>query len=330
MNTWGMWQTIPKGLEYCFSPSGHALAYRPLTAPLTRTLRIEFVDGREPIIKRFSRHVTSLVWVSNSELVHQIFAPAANEKSMLCALSITDMRSRVITEVDDTIHVSWKGIPGHVSVLKGREGRNGLYDLDTLTGDWKRLIYYDQAFGRIMAYPLFGHSWSTQTQEVALIAWPYDYLEPDVEPDENNSHWLPILDTLSIQEEILIRKNGSKITQRELTRDAKKRKPPRIFLLNASGEFREIPGTAWARHPNWSPDGSMLSFEQPIKPWEVIGLVRRENLEWHSVDTHTTHAVSVMHPNGILFYKTGNNIEQEQPAEWRQLLLQHGETLPGS
>ena len=321
------WRTLPDGFDHSFSPSGHAIAFRPISPFSIQTLRIDFLDGRESLVREVVPHVQPLVWTSDLNLIYRTFGSSHDEKSMLFALSITSGRSEKITEINDTIHASWHGISGHISVLTGSEGKNGLYDLDTYTGSWKRLAIYDKAFEHLLVYPQFGHSWSPRKEEVALIAWPFDYLEAGVKPNENNSQWLPILDTPSIQNAVMIKKDGGKTTQAELAHQAKERKPPRLFLLNNLGEFRDVPGTSWANHPLWSADGNILSFKQYVRPHESLWLIQRDNLERHQVVVPTTHIISVMHPNGILYYKLGNQTGWNMPSIWQTLLLEHGEAM---
>jgi len=325
---YNQWETLPEGFDYSFSPSGHAIAFRPMEPFNIRTIHIEFLDRREPFVRKMPLHVQPLVWVSTSLLVYQVFGLSPGEKSALFTLSLTSGQTRFVTEVDDRFHASWNGIPGHISVLTGSEGKNGLYDIDVHTGEWKRLTVYDEALKHLMVYPQFGHSWSPQKKQVALIAWPYDFLGKGIKFDEDNSQWSPILDKPLIQSSVVIRKDGSKTTQHELTQNSKRRKPPRLFLLNSAGKHKEVPATYWASNPIWSPDESMLCFKQYLRPQESLWIMMGSSLECRLVGTTTAHAVAVMNPSGILFYRMDSRMEPSTVSLWQKLLLKQGTALP--
>jgi len=330
------WESVlSQGLNPMFSPSGHAVVVHPvLRLPILQALEISFADDRAPILIENASLIHPIGWASDTELVYRTSGPplGVEAKSALHVFSTEDQQSRFLTTVEDTVDATWMGVDGHLCVLTELEGRSGLFDLDVRTGVFQRMTGFDEAFDRLQVYPLFRHSWSAQCQEAAVVAWPHDYLEEGVEPTRMNSHWTPILDDPSIQN-CISRKDGSRITQRELTREAKRKKPFRLFLLDTAGECREVPGTYKAHHPLWSPDGSVIAFQRYEERGEGIWLLRRSDLSLCRAGTLSL-SNPVLHPSGVLFYQTADETirpdkeherKRAMSAKWQQLQMSAGD-----
>jgi hypothetical protein len=306
-----------------FSPSGHALALMPLFGePTMRVLEVRFAGGGRRratlsfVVGEEDTIISPVAWASDAELVYWVSGHPLGERSSptLWALSVEDGTSRPIRDLGDgfdPMSAVYSGVPGHLSVLAEPKGEKGLFDLDVSTGEMRRLPAFDAALSRLDVYPLFGHSWCPQRQEAALVAWPHgDYLPEGVEPTQHNSQWLPILDEPSIQDEVLVRPDGTRMTQREVAQEARRMTPFRLFLLDASGACAEVPNTHKAHRPRWSPDGSLLAFQryEHSDPQRKAGggspegawLLRRSDLSPTRLGGCSASRSTLMHPSGVL------------------------------
>lgn len=298
-------------------------------------LEVHFADGRSPLIVEVPSLLTSLTWASDAELVYRTAGrPLGTEpEPTFYVFSVEDGRSRWLAEVEGTVDTVWTGRPGHLSLLMESDQGKALFDLDARSGALDRMPAFDEAFDGLEIYPLFGHSWSAQRQEVALIAWPYDWLEEGVEPTRMNSQWSPLLNEPSIQNFVTTRRDGSRITQRELAQEARRKKPFRLFLLNVAGGCQEVPGSYKAHHPLWSPDGRVLAFMRYEEDGEAVWLARRDELSLSRAGACPPVPHPVMHPPSFLWCKlmdqdapnAGESAKQGiKPAKWYRLDLSDG------
>ena len=280
--------------------------------------------------------IAAQTWASDSELVYWksglLVDTLAN--STLHILNIEDGHSRPLASIKNTMSIVSMGKAGHLCVLTELEGRQGLFDLDTRTGKFARLTRFDKALDGLEVYPAFGHSWSEERQEAALIAWPHDYLEEGVEPTKWNSQWLPTFDDPSIPNYVSTRRDGSRVTHRELVQESKRKKPFRLFLLSEEAAYLEVPGTNQAHQPLWSPDGSLLACARYEETGEILWILRRSDLSLHRVGALCS-LDPIAHPSGSLFYRTVDETiprtddrlrERMQSARWHQLLFKNGQT----
>ena len=311
-----------------------------------QSFEVHFTDGRRPLVHEddgmVSRPlvheddgmVSPLVWASDTELVYRRMARplSPDAKATLRVFCIENGQSRALATVEDTMSVAAMGRPEHLSVLAQTVNREGLFDLDTQTGALQRLHVYDSALEALEVYPLFRHSWFAARQEVALIAWPRDFLEEGEEPTQWNSQWTPILDTPWIQDDVSVQRDGSRITQRELIQQARRNKPFRLFLLDNTGACLEAPGTYNAHHPVWSPDGSLLAFLRYEAEGSGLWLLNRSDLSLRRMGSCLTSS-PVMHPSGVLFcWMIDETIpkdreherERMRSARWHPLDLRNG------
>jgi hypothetical protein len=347
---WG--GALSEGLHQEFSPSGHALVLQPTQSePFMQVFEVRFVDGRNPMVLEYADGpITPVGWASDDEVVYHVWGePLGKEPTpSLHAFSVANGTSRLICHKNDVVSFAWSGRPGHLSVLAEPQGKPGLFDLDTATGQMRRLSEFDAALERLDVCPLFGHSWCEARQEVALIGWPHgDYLDDGEQYTEENSHWTPMLDEPSIQDYVSERADGTRVTQRELTQEAKRKKPYRLFLLDASGECREVPGTYKAHRPLWSADGSMLSFEHygvfgrmpplPKRSISSIWLARREDLSLMRIGGCPLTPSTLMHPAGVLLchledetipISQDHGLARARARRWRAFEVRNGEVHP--
>lgn len=339
------WKTaLSDGMFFAFSPSGHALAFLSIREPIMQVIEICFADGREPLVLEDESPITPLAWASDDELVYRVSGQPLGkaDAAWIWVVSVGSGISRPLMTANDMTSIVWAGESGHLSVLAEPKGKAGLFDLDVNTGTLRRLSVFDSALERLEVYPLFGHSFFRPRGELALIAWPLGgYLPEGVEPTEANSHWSPILDEPSIQDYVDVRPDGTTITQREMTRGAKRMTPFRLFLLDATGGCEEVPETHKAYRPLWSPDGATLSFERfehsnPLyETGSVAGvwLARRGDLSLKRVGGCGPTDSTIMHPSSVLLCRLedetipanlDNGRARLRSNRWRSFVLSDG------
>jgi hypothetical protein len=247
---------------------------------------------------------------------------------------VEDGKARPLPDLGVALSATTIGRDGLLCVLSCAEGSPGLFELDTHTGAAKRLTAFDSAFAQLDVYPSFRHAWSSERQEATLTAWPRDYLEPGVESTTENSQWIPGLDGSVNQNEVVLLRDGSSMTNRELNEEMKRRKPFRLFRLDAAGACAEIPDTYHAHCPLWSPDGSVLAFKRFELPDEGVWLLYRSDLSVHRVGTCYVGSDPLWHPSGVLFCHLSDEtnpltrescLSRLESSEWRRLTVRNGE-----
>lgn len=327
------WDELPPALAYAFSPDGRALALRPLLAP--NSIEVLFAEGREALRFTFPQRVGELIWVTPDELACQVME---DDRLHLCdlrdgtsrpALSLAQ-QVRSPLELAPGSSLATFPAPGQLSYLGDREGVEGLFRLDLHIPEARHLPFFDGFQRQCEVYPLFGHVWSPDGRWVAVTAWPGDLLEPGVEPTQANSHWSPILDDPSIQSLPVIKQDGSRVTQREMSQEAKQQKPPRLFLVSTTGDWRELPESSHARAPCWSPDGSLLSFRRYQSPNLGLWALDPTNLAVQRLGTTSPAYREVMHPDGHLYCWLEDedapaSRHKRPPGRWHRLCLKAGQ-----
>ncbi len=337
------------GLYHAFSPSGHALVLQSLHQELfMETFEVRFADDREPLLINNESPITPLAWASDEELVYRVWGEPLGKKSApwLWVLAVASGESRPLIEASDTMSVIYSGRTGHLSVLSEPQGRSGLFDLDVITGTLRRLPVFDPALERLEIYPLFGHAFCDSHQEAAVVAWPLgDYLPEGIEPTTSNSQWSSVLNHPVIQNYVEVLPDGTTITQRELTREAKRKTPPRLFVLDASGGFQEVPNSHKAHRPLWSPDSTTLSFERSdhFDPRSHPGscgsvmLVRRDDLTLMRLGGCGVNTSTIMHPADVLFCQLEDEsipatadcgLARSRSSRWKGFDLRGGDVTP--
>jgi len=302
---------------------------------LENEFRVLSRSSSEPIVYEDEHLVRPLAWASDSEILFLRYSlDPHDQKPTLCSLSIFDMQVNEQIEIEDAFAVSWLGRDGHISILGELQDRYGLFDLNTRRMDISRMQEFDSSFEKLEVYPLFGHSWSVENREVALIAWPKDHLELGEVATAQNSQWSPILDTPSIQDYVIRNKDGSTMTQRDLSQVAKTKKPYRLFILDISGECIEVPATSKAHDPHWSPDGSILVFQRYEEGREGIWYVRRSDLLPRRIGKCSFATRLIVHPDGVLYCQLETQDvpaigrydgQQTRKFPWRRFRLSNGD-----
>jgi len=314
-------RAMPLGMGWQFSPSGHALALHSMFHEnsvyhenFMACLGVYFDDDRSPLHYVHDDPgclIHPLGWVSDDEVLLSVSgAPLGSDPvATIYAYSLPSGLSRHVTDSEDSL-IGEGGLPGTLPAIFQAGRETHFVTIDGITGARRDHANFDAAIGGLDVYPLFGHAPSPDRNEIAVIGWPIgDYL-PEGEPHtEINSQWSPILDEPSIQNMVSTMPDGSRVAQRELTREAKRKTPHRMFLLNRSGSQQEIPGSAKARRPLWSPDGTLLIFERytPRDPTTSSGSIsevwamRRDDLTLMCLGACSPIDSTVMHPSGILF-----------------------------
>lgn len=309
-------EELPLGTEHAFSPSGRWLAFRPLLHPVV--LEIRPVEGGEPVQLELSEWPLRFVWISDEELVYSIFWAG----NTLHLFSLEERRSRPLLEIDAPQFgpnelgggSSWAptSAPGCFSYMGESGGREGFFTIDARRGRIERRPGFDLAFQELDVYPPFGHSWSPDDRRVVAAAWPRDYLEDGVQATQTNSQWTPALDDPTIQNFIAIKRDGTRVTQRELSQEARWKKPFRLFLLDETDAYQELLGTSHGHQPQWSPDGTLLAYRRYEE--EGVGLYLMQTGTWAGsrLGSVSLGQREVVHPEGVLYC----HLEAEHQADY--------------
>ena len=327
---------LARGSNQHFAPSGRALAFQPDEPSRTlRSLEIHFSDGRPPLVFEDDGTIRLLAWASETELVYdKLRRPfVRGAEPTLHVFCVEDSTSHSLAITKDAKSVVNMGTSGHLSVLTRLEGKSGLFDLDVRTGTMARMPAFDKALDPLILCTALGHSWSADRQEVALISCRHNYLEEGMEQTEANSQTRPLLDRSSAREEMTFGPDGNSATQGEVSQEAKRESPFRLFLLDKTGGVEEIPGTRGAQHPLWSPDGSTLVFTRFVESQHELWLLNRSDLSLRRIGGYLI-GEPIRHPSGVFFCdmidETIPNTKEYQTdrllsREWRRLLAKNGD-----
>jgi len=325
---WGMIDPIsealpPAACSFLFSPSGESVAYKSLQSLESfKQLVIQFSNGRPAETVSGEDWLFPIIWASPHELIYSVLGDPTlllfdvNTCRTEASLALDEPPGSPFRVTSGSSYATWP-VTGGVSCLGEQQGRDGLFSIDVRSGRCEPIAEFEPTFDEVEVYPLFGHSWSPDGQSVALVAWPQDYLPEGTLPTHGNSQWMPILDHPSIQHYPVIRRDGSRATQREISEEAKRMKPSRLFVLDSRGGLTEVPGSDHACAPHWSPDGSAVAFCRYEDPG--LGLYVADTATWqsHRVGSLPISQVPVYHPAGVLLCYLEDEEETPPPGRFR-------------